>query len=54
MVAGIVVGLVSDKTITDAVRYGVAAGTAAVMSPGSALCNLGDTERLFPRVVLHE
>ena len=54
MVAGIVVGLVSDKTITDAVRYGVAAGTAAVMSPGSELCNLDDTERLFPQVALCE
>lgn len=50
MVAGIVVGLVSGKTITDAVRYGVAAGTAAVMSPGSELCNLQNTEQLFPLV----
>jgi len=51
MVAGIVTGLVSDKTIIDSVRYGVAAGTAAVISPGSGLCNLEDTERLFPQVV---
>lgn len=35
VVAGIVVGLVSDKRITGVARYGVAAGTAAVMSPGS-------------------
>jgi 6-phosphofructokinase 2 len=53
MVAGIVTGLVSDKTIIDSVRYGVAAGTAAVISPGSGLCNLDDTERLFPQVVLY-
>ena len=54
MVAGIIIGLASDKTITDAVRYGVAAGTSAVMSPGSELCSLDDTERLFPRVALDE
>jgi 6-phosphofructokinase 2 len=54
MVAGIVVGLVSDKTTTDAVRYGMAPGKAAVMNLGSELCNLGDTERLFPQVVLCE
>jgi len=52
MVAGIVTGLVSGKTIVDAVRYGVASGTAAVMSPGSELCNLHDTERLFPLVAM--
>ncbi|MBA4416551.1 MAG: hypothetical protein C0392_01375 [Syntrophus sp. (in: bacteria)] len=54
MVAGIVVGLVSGKTMTDAVRYGMAAGASAVMSPGSELCSLGDTELLFPRVVPDE
>jgi len=52
MVAGIVVALASDRTLTDAVRYGTAAGTAAVMSPGSSLCNLANTERLFPEVQL--
>ncbi len=50
MVAGIVVALASGRTLTDAVRYGTAAGTAAVMTPGSSLCNLDDTERLFPQV----
>ena len=29
-------------------------GTAAVMSPGSELCNLPDTEWLFPKVALCE
>jgi 6-phosphofructokinase 2 len=54
IVAGIVIGLVSDRTITDAVRYDLAAGTTAVMSPGSELCNLNDKERLFPQVALYE
>ncbi len=54
MVAGIVVGLVSDRSIIDAVRYGAAAGTAAVMTAGSELCSLEDTERLFPLVTIYE
>jgi 6-phosphofructokinase 2 len=52
MLASIVVGLVSDKTIPDAMRYGVTARTSTLMSPGSELCNLDDTERLFPQVAL--
>jgi 6-phosphofructokinase 2 len=47
MVAGIVFGLLQDMGIRDAVRYGVAAGAAAVMTPGSELCRADDAERLF-------
>jgi 6-phosphofructokinase 2 len=50
MVAGIVLGLSRDLTLSDAVRYGVAAGAAAVMTPGTELCRREDTERLFEQM----
>lgn len=50
MVAGIVVGLTRGWTIPDAVRFGVAAGAAAVMTPGTELCRREDTERLYQQI----
>lgn len=47
MVAGIVLALARGKALDDAVRFGVAAGTAAVMTQGHDLCSYDDTERLF-------
>ena len=47
MVAGIVLALSSGKTVAEAVRFGVAAGSAAVMTPGTELCRKDDTERLY-------
>jgi 6-phosphofructokinase 2 len=47
MVAGIVLGLARGMDTTDAVRLGVAAGAAAVMTEGTELCRRSDTERLF-------
>jgi 6-phosphofructokinase 2 len=47
MVAGIVLALARGLSIDDAARFGVAAGSAAVMSPGHYLCRRDDTERLF-------
>ena len=47
MVAGIVLGLARDMELADAVRFGVAAGAAAVMTEGTELCRREDTERLF-------
>jgi 6-phosphofructokinase 2 len=49
-VAGIVLGMVRGMSVSEAVRYGVAAGAAAVMTPGTELCRRGDTERLFARL----
>jgi 6-phosphofructokinase 2 len=46
-VAGIVTALLRGEPIGRAVRYGVAAGTAAVMTPGTELCRREDVERLF-------
>jgi 6-phosphofructokinase 2 len=47
MVGGIVLSLARGNEISDAVRFGVAAGAAAVMTPGSELCRREDTERLY-------
>jgi len=47
MVAGIALFLAQGKPIRDAVRFGVAAGGAAVMTPGTELCRREDTERLY-------
>ena len=47
MVGGIVLALTRGLTVTDAARFGVAAGAAAVMTEGTELCKRYDTERLF-------
>jgi 6-phosphofructokinase 2 len=47
MVAGIVLSLARGWSLGEAVRFGVAAGTAAVMSPGTQLCRREDAERLY-------
>jgi len=50
MVAGIVSGLSRGWEMAQAVRFGVAAGAAAVMTPGTELCRREDTERLFRQI----
>jgi 6-phosphofructokinase 2 len=50
MVAGIVWSLSQGRDLADAVRYGVAAGSAAVMTPGTELCRRRDTETLYKRM----
>ncbi len=47
MVAGMVLGLTSGKTLGDAVKYGVACGTAATMHPGTQLCRKTDADKLY-------
>lgn len=47
MVAGIVLALARGEPVRNAARFGVAAGTAAVMTPGSELCRREDVERLY-------
>lgn len=46
-VAGIARALLRGDDLPTAVRWGVAAGAAAVMTDGSELCRAEDTERLF-------
>jgi 6-phosphofructokinase 2 len=47
MVAGIAVGLTRGWPLTKAVRLGIAAGAAKLLTPGTAPCTRADTERLF-------
>jgi 6-phosphofructokinase 2 len=50
MVAGIVLALARGRPLAEAIRFGVAAGAAAVMNPGTELCRAGDVARLYPAV----
>ena len=47
MVAGVAVGLTRGWPLTKAVRLGIAAGAAMLLTPGTAPCTRADTERLF-------
>jgi 6-phosphofructokinase 2 len=51
MVAGIVLSLAQGKKLHDAVLYGIASGTAAVMTPGTELCRREDADKLFKMMV---
>jgi 6-phosphofructokinase 2 len=50
-VAGILFGLMHEKPIEEAVAWGVAAGAAAVMTPGSQLCRGEDVRALFKQIM---
>jgi 6-phosphofructokinase 2 len=47
MLAGMAVALSRGFGLQDAARYAVAAGSAAVMRPGTQLCRRDDVERLY-------
>ncbi len=47
MVAGVAVGLTRGWALTEAVRLGIAAGAAMLLTPGTAPCTREDAERLF-------
>ncbi len=51
MVAGIVLSLARGRSLRESVLFGVAAGAAAVMTPGTQLCRREDAERLFESLV---
>lgn len=50
MVGGIVFALSDGWPLEEAVRYGVAAGSAAVLTPGTELCRREDVERLYGKM----
>ncbi len=50
MVGGIVLALSRGDSLEEAAMYGVAAGTAAAMTPGSELCRREDADRLYARI----
>ncbi len=54
MVAGIVLSLARGLSLGEAVRFGVAAGAAAAMTPGTELCRREDVERLYERMISGE
>jgi len=45
-VAGLCLGLAQDKPLEDALRQGVAAAAATLLTPGTELCNREDVHRL--------
>lgn len=47
MVAAITVGLSRAWPLSDAVRYGIAAGAAMLLTPGTAVCRRADVERFY-------
>ena len=47
MVGAIVLALANGRDLRSAVRYGIAAGCATLMRPGTELCRREDVERLF-------
>lgn len=54
MVAGMVMSLLQGCPLEEVVRYGVAAGTAATMTPGSELCRKEDTEKIYQWLMKHK
>jgi 6-phosphofructokinase 2 len=51
MVGGITLMLAKEKSIEEAVRYGISAGASAVMTPGTELCRREDTERIYSSIM---
>lgn len=47
MVAAITVGLARGWSMNDSVRYGIAAGAAMLLTPGTATCSRQEVERFF-------
>jgi 6-phosphofructokinase 2 len=47
MLAGIVLGLTRGLALSEAVRFGMAAGAAALLGSGTELCRRADVERLY-------
>ncbi|TKB24607.1 1-phosphofructokinase family hexose kinase [Desulfopila sp. IMCC35006] len=51
MVAGIVLSLARGNSLRESVIFGVATGTAAVMTPGTELCRREDVQRLYAGMI---
>jgi len=50
--AAMVLSLAKQDSLDIALSYGVAAGSAALLNPGTELCSLDDVQRLFEQVRL--
>ena len=51
-VGAMVWALANDMSLEEAFRYGMAAGSAALLTPGTELCKKEDVERLYGEVQL--
>lgn len=54
LVAGIVYRLAQNSELTEAVKYGVACGSAATLNAGTELCGRADADRLFDKIQVKE
>lgn len=52
MVGGIIWSLANGDDLTTAVRYGISAGSAAVMTEGTDLCRADDVHDIFNRIAV--
>ena len=52
--AGMVAALADSKPLDEAFRVAVAAASAAVLTPGTGLCQPHDVKRLLPEVKIRE
>lgn len=52
MVAGIVLSLANNKSLTMAIQYGVACGSAATVNYGTQLCSKAEADRLYDNIIL--
>jgi 6-phosphofructokinase 2 len=50
MIGGIALAIARGEPMETATRWGIAAGAAAVMTPGTELCRGEDARRLFEQV----
>jgi len=51
---GMVAAIAAGEPLEEAFRMGVAAGSAAVMSPGTELCHEADVKRLLEEVKIRD
>lgn len=52
MVAGVVLSLANNKSLTEAVQYGVACGSAATVNYGTQLCSKTDADCIYDTIIL--
>jgi 1-phosphofructokinase len=54
LVAGFIIGHLKTHSIKEALRLGIACGSATAMTPGTELCHLPDVKRLIKRVRIRQ
>jgi 6-phosphofructokinase 2 len=52
MTAGVLCAISEGKSLYEAALYGTAAGTAAVLTPGSKLCTREDTDDIYKKLLI--